>query len=71
MIKRILWFFFVGVVVFLFLRAFPFDEPSRAVDWLVTTSFKVRNFLESLVDWLPFIGDNAPEVVSESDSVTE
>jgi len=65
MIKRILWFFFLGVIVFIFLSSFPFDEPSLAVDWLVETSFKVRNFIVSLVDWVPVVGDNLDTTPAE------
>lgn len=74
MIKKILWFFFLGVIVFLFLSSFPFDQPSLAVEWLVETSFKVRNFIVSLVDWLPFVGDNVdttPAAPLELDPTSE
>lgn len=57
MFKRIIWFFFVGVVVFIFIRTFPFDNPRLFWDWLVDTSFAVRGYIESFIDWLPFIGD--------------
>lgn len=59
MLKRIIWFFFVGVAVFIFLRTFPFEDPSLFWAWLVDASFEVRGWIESFVRWLPFIGDTS------------
>lgn len=71
MFKRILWFFFVGVVVFIFIRTFPWDNPSSFIDWLVETSFKVRDFIESLVDWLPFVGDTPADPAPATETPAE
>ncbi len=59
MIKRILWFFTVGVIVFIFLRTFPFDNPSLFYQWLVETGESVRNTYRSFVNWVFSIGGSA------------
>lgn len=62
MVKRILWFFMVGVFVFIFIRTFPFEDPKLFWSWLTDTAFAVRGVIESVVDWMFSFGSSAETV---------
>lgn len=62
MVKRILWFFMVGVFVFVFIRTFPFEDPKLFWFWLTDAAFAVRNVIESVVGWMFSFGSPADTV---------
>jgi len=57
--KRILWFMLLGVLLFVFISTFPFDNPRLFWSWLTETAFDIRAWFEGIADW--FLPDSSSE----------